>query len=127
MNKKSTPKKKEGKSWVKPLIAVVGFFAILFIAAYFLHLFHSWWIIPVGIIAAIAWAVAFSMEKDPPPREGHLEEKYYPNENYTPNANHSPTSTNSPNVNGSPIGTNNPNANHPPTDANAPNETRSPK
>lgn len=64
MNQQPEKKEKKTRPWVRPLIAVVGFFVILFLAAYLLYRFHSRWIIPVGIILAIGWAVFFSMEKD---------------------------------------------------------------
>ena len=55
---------KQEKGWVRPLIAVAGFFVILFLSAYLVYRFHLQWLIPVGIIVAIVWAILFSMDRD---------------------------------------------------------------
>lgn len=67
MNRNDKDKKEEGKrndsGCLRPAVAVIGFFAIMFIAAYFAYRFQKLWIIPIGIILMIAWAVYFSMPK----------------------------------------------------------------
>ncbi|MBR3242497.1 MAG: hypothetical protein IKF90_07340 [Parasporobacterium sp.] len=64
MNDQPNKNEKKKRSGARPVIAVVGFFVFLFLGAYFLHLFHAMWIIPVTLILAFGWAIFFAMDKE---------------------------------------------------------------
>ena len=61
-NKEPDETNKRRRGWVRPAIAVIGFFVFFFAGAYFTHYFRARWIIPVALIAAFGWAIAFSVD-----------------------------------------------------------------